>query len=160
MLKAKDAEGERLLTDQIIAQLVEKHTFAMPEGLVQEEVEAMAREAEHRLHDQGADWDQAGTTPDEFRDRSLPEAKRRISAYLILRAIAKKEGMTVVPQEIEARVRQIATQTRQPVEKVFEYYQKNELWGMLQSEVLEGKVLDLVRQSAQVKEEVAKPKQR
>ncbi|MGF1513192.1 MAG: trigger factor [Elainellaceae cyanobacterium] len=78
----------------------------LPETLVQREVDHMVTQTAMRLEQQGLDIKQLLTQElvEGMRERSRPEAITRLKQTLAIGEIAKRESLTVEPDELEKKV--------------------------------------------------------
>lgn len=88
--------------------LVEKQSIEYPESLVQEELARIKAEFSNQLSRMGASFEdflaQSKKTEEEMKTDWLPQAKKRVAAYLILDRIAVDENVFVESEEVEAEM--------------------------------------------------------
>ena len=95
--------ARRRLEEEVVAALIEKNPFELPDGLVRERLDAMrARISERRP--EGDD----GIDPVEFDRVYRPVVEQQLKAGLLLGTIAEKHGVEVGPGDVEKRVSEIA----------------------------------------------------
>ena len=106
-IDAEHREHERY-ESEILKKLATQTTVEVPEPLLQGELDKMARELESSLTRQGANFKDylaaINKSLDDLKKGWVQQAKQRIVIGLLLRAIAKKENVTVSDQEIEDEV--------------------------------------------------------
>jgi trigger factor len=113
--KALKKDIEEGYKNQILKRLVETHHFDTPDTLVERELDSMTREyvaARRRKASGSNEPDDPFKQQDElkqFREQSLPEARRRVKIGLILEAIAQKEGLRVEEQDFAAELERLAS---------------------------------------------------
>jgi len=90
------AEDDSARKDDLSEFLLANTSFALPESLVDQELELAERDGE-----------QPGITEEERRDA----AKRRVKLLLVLRQIAKADGIEVDDQDVENRIAAMAEAT-------------------------------------------------
>lgn len=98
----------------------------------------------------------AGHSPSESDEALTKEATRRLRGDFILEQIAKRENCQVVPQDLEARIREIAAVNRQSPMDVMTYYKEHNLFPYLNFQVLIQKALDKVMEYASFVQEERK----
>jgi trigger factor len=107
-------EAERRMRGELLGQLVETHSFEVPESLVNRQIGAT-------LRDMGV-----GEIPeervDEIRAKLEPSAVKQVRARFILDAIAKAESLEVSSEELEQEVRRQLVAAGNEVEKLRQYY--------------------------------------
>ncbi len=107
----QDAERERTrrMRQQLLAQLADRMTGEVPEGMVAREVDRRVEEFARRLMDQGVDPRQAAINWDEFRTQQQEPAVATVKSVLVLDAIAVGEGLEVSEDELDADISGYAT---------------------------------------------------
>lgn len=89
----------------ILDALVEKQTIEYPESLLQEELGRIKTEFSNQLSKMGANFEdflvQSKKTEEELKKDWLPQAKKRVAAYLILDQVALDENVFTESKEVE-----------------------------------------------------------
>lgn len=153
----KESIQKNRLMEQAIRLLIEKHQdIEVPTTLVDAELGNMLEQIKKQLESQGKTIDDAKIDPKEFVAANMKEATDRARGYMLVSAIAKKEGVEVGDEEVDARIKQFAEQNRQAFDKVKAQIQKENQIGHIKSQLVFEKTLDLVIGKAKVKE--TKPK--
>jgi trigger factor len=113
--KRQSVEGET--KDRLFAALIERFTFAVPEALVQEQIDARLERGLRALAAQGMSPEQMRKL--DFarlrvaqRDGALAEAKTN----LLLDRLANEENVTVSDEELDEQLQLAALQSREPIE--------------------------------------------
>lgn len=104
--REKETERRRKFRRQILDVLLSRARVPAPEALVESELHASLREYARYLgasgvDPQGADWE-------KLQQDARPGAERRVQEYLMLDAIAQREGVTVTDTELEAEFKRAA----------------------------------------------------
>lgn len=125
LVSEKKGEVERKFRSDILAALIEKNTFDVPESLVQAQVRTLAQDVAGNLKNQG------------FNDQMIQEAlmsemknlktraENQVRASLLLEAIAKKEKIEITSKEIDAELGNMAKNMKVEETKVREFYHAN-----------------------------------
>ncbi len=101
----------------ILDRLRETHTFEVPEGLVDEEVDTTLRRTAGELARQGVELAKAGLDWKKLREEARKGATQRVAERLILDAIAIKEEIQVTDTELDSEIRRMARDLeKEPVE--------------------------------------------
>jgi trigger factor len=129
--------------EELLSKLVDAHTFDVPPGMVERELQAMMKQQAVRLARQGADVKSFDAV--KYREERLPLAERRVKGLLILDAVADREKVTVVDEELTAELHVLSRKSGQPVETIKKYYESQE-GGMdnLRSSLIQEKTLTLL----------------
>ncbi len=104
-----DRDRTRRMRQQLLAQLADRMTGEVPEGMVAREVDRRVEEFARRLMDQGVDPRQAAINWDEFRTQQQEPAVATVKSVLVLDAIAAGEGLEVSEDELDADISGYAT---------------------------------------------------
>lgn len=121
----KKGETERKLRSDLLAALIEKNSFDIPQSLVQAQTRALAQDVASNLKNQG------------FNDGMIQEAlmtemanlkkraENQVRASLVLEAIAKKEKLEIDAKDIDAELVQMAKNMKVEETKVRDFYHAN-----------------------------------
>jgi trigger factor len=145
--KAARTELRRTLMDS----LVERTSFEVPAGLVERQLEQQLGAAAQRMQ---------GAAPDEelraqlerWREEWRPAAEREARERLLVEAVAEQQQLTPEPQEIEARVQQIAEQEGIDVERLRKTLGGESAQALVREQLLVDKALDFLASIAKVEE--------
>lgn len=107
--------------EEILSKLVEAHTFDIPPGMVERELQAMARQQATRLARQGMDMKTFNVA--KFFEEHKTVAEKRVKGLLLLDVIAEKEKVEVSDQELNTALAAMARSSRQTVDAVKKYYE-------------------------------------
>lgn len=95
---------ERALLDE----LRRRHPLALPEGVVQQDVENALRAYAEQLANRGIDLEKADIDWQALAERERPQAEKRVHARLLLDAAAAQQGVEVSEAEFEQVLAQLA----------------------------------------------------
>jgi len=159
--KQADTDLENALIDQVIAGL----EGDIPACMYENKIDELVRDFEYRLSAQRMNLQlylqYTGMDEENFRKTFREQAERQVKIRLALEKIAEEEKIEVSPEEIEAEYAKQAESYEIELEKLKGFLPEKDLVADLKA----GKAIDLVRDSAKVKEvkekkeaEAAKPK--
>ena len=104
----KQTQADRDFESQLLEQIADKTSVAIPQALIDEEIDRLEAGEKQNLAYRGQTWQEhlkdEGVTEAEHREQKRPAAERRIKAGLTLGEIAEAEGLTVTPEELEIRL--------------------------------------------------------
>lgn len=148
------SEKERLeklrQEDQCIEALMKAHDFPLPEGLVQDETTAQLRNFEARMKQANVPEEEIKQKLEEAQGEARQEAEKRVRIFFLLEAIARDNKIFVTENDVEDALRMLAAQNNVSPEDVRKHYEQNNLMGDLRLGVLERKVRDFLRDSAEI----------
>jgi trigger factor len=107
--------------EELLSKIVDAHSFDVPPGMVERELQAMARQQATRMARQGMDVKSFDIA--KFREENRSLAEKRVRGLLILDAIAEKEKIEVNEQEISSAFAMMARTSGQSVEAIKKYYE-------------------------------------
>jgi trigger factor len=163
----RKAVGERIAQDytriarsmikrQLLDKLAEAHKFAVPEGLIESEFNAIwqrieeAKKAGQKLEDDEEKMRQ------EYRDI----AERRVRLGLLLADVGRSNAIDVTPEELNQAVMREAMRYPGQERQVLEFYGKNaELKDQLRAPIFEEKTVDFILELAKVTEKSVTPEE-
>ena len=153
----KDSIQKNALREQAIRQLIEKHKdLEAPTPLVEAELGNMIEQLDRQLKAQGKSLADAKIDGKQFVHAHAKEAASRARGYMIVNAIAAQEKIDVTDEEFGKKLEEMAAANRQPLEKIREHMEKNNLMGQVRSQMRFEKTLDFVLSKAKISK--TKPK--
>lgn len=142
----REAERRRRLRHSILDQLLSRVDVPAPEALVEPETESALRDYARYLAANGVDPQQADWQ--KLRDEARPGAERRVREYLLIDAIARKEGVEVSETEVEAEFKRAASRRGIDPAALREQMAKADGLNALRDEIRLGKTLDMMIEKA------------
>lgn len=104
----KENQAQRQVESDVLEQLGQKATVAIPEALITQEIDRMDEEEKRNLMYRGQTWqehlDAEGKTEEEHREAHRPQATLRVKTGMALGEVAEKEGIHVSPEEFDERI--------------------------------------------------------
>lgn len=147
--KEEDIRIRNILEDEIINMLSEKNPVQIPERLIEEETERLISEFKERMRLQRVELhDISEEQKEEFRK----QAKKGIQKHLYFKKIAEKEGIQVLDNEVEEKLKEIASSLNQPVERIKALYGQGGRMQGLKERLLYNKVFDFIYKNAKLKQ--------
>jgi trigger factor len=144
----KQAERRRKLRRAILDTLLSRVSIPAPEALVDSETEGALRDyarylAASGVDPKGADWE-------ALRRDAKPGAEKRVREYLLLDAIARREGVEVGDTELEAEFKRTAARRGEDPAALRQRLVQAGGLESLRDEMRLSKVVDLLISGAQV----------
>lgn len=129
--------------EEILSTLVEAHSFDVPPGMVERELNSMARQQATRMARRGMDLKTFDIG--KFREQNKGLAEKRVKGLLLLDVIAEKEQVSVSEQEVNSALAAMARSSGQTVDAVRKYYESAD-GGLdnLRSSLVQEKTLGLL----------------
>lgn len=139
------------LKPQMVEALVKKFDFALPNNIVEQEVDAKVNAKAQTMDEAELETYKTDINKlDELRASVRDEAKDSVKATFIVDLLAKEEGVTVDDQEVTSAIYYQAMMQGQDAQEVIKYYEDNNLMPAVKMGLIEdklfGKLLGLDKQ--------------
>jgi trigger factor len=148
----EDAKGH--IEEKIGDLLVEKVTVDLPLSLIDYEQDMVMDDFRRNFAAQGINLDQYLKTQqkdaDSFKEHLKPQAVRLAKIELALDAIGKKENISILEEEVDTKIREIAGELKQDYKKLKENVQKEGRIQGLRYAMLKKKVMSFLVEKAKV----------
>jgi len=119
MKAEKEHEAEHQGKDKIVAELVQRNDFPVPEAMIDQQIDLRLERGLRALAAQGMRTeDMKRMDFDRLRAGQRDGALREVKASLILEQIADQEKIEVSDEELDQEVEALALQANQPLEQV------------------------------------------
>ncbi len=126
--KQRETEAENTLNDKAIEALIERATLAYPPAAVDDTVHDMMHDMEQRMKQIGYTLEDSlrlqGKTMEQYHQELEPVAERRVKGQLVLAELARREGIEVNDEDVEAELERMVEgvekeETRQAILEAF-----------------------------------------
>ena len=156
LTKNNEAQADREFESKIIETLIEKLVAEIPEPMFEVETENYLRDYDTRLRQSGLDMKTymkyTGLTLDAIRAQLRPEAEKQVKLRLALEKIAALESLDATEEEINTEYENIAKTYSVELDEVKKMIAAEDI----KKDLLTGKAMKLVKESAKVKKAAAK----
>ena len=136
------------LKPKLVEALVEKFDFALPNNIVEQEIDAKINAKAQQMSEEELNtFKENPEKVDALREELRADAEASVKATFIVDALAKKEEVSVDDQEVSQALYYEAMMSGQDPQEVIKYYQENNLlpavkMGMIEDKLF-GKMLGL-----------------
>lgn len=147
----KDAEmrADREYEDALVQAVVDGAEVEIPQAMIDQEAEDMAKEFEYRLSYQGiklADYlGYINMTREQLLDEYKEQAAKSVKVRLVMEEIVKREEMKFEQDELDAKVAEMAERSGQDVE-TFKKGLGREHYDYLANQILSDKLMAMLRE--------------
>ena len=142
LINAKKVEAFKPKKDELVKNLSEKFNFDLPDTVVDKEAELIINQKAGAMsEDEVKALTEDADKLKAFQDEAKKEAAERVKLTFIITELAKKENITVTEEEALQVVYFDAIQQGQDPEKVYEYYKENNLLPLIQTNMLQDRLL-------------------
>ena len=142
--------AERQLRQDLLKQLAARVPFAVPETLVEREIDRRLEDFARRLMDQRIDPRQANIDWQAFREGQRAPATEAVGSAIVLDEIAKRDNIVVTEEDIDGELQRYAQQTGHTVPSIKARLQKDGELGRLTAGLRREKAVSLVISRAKI----------
>ena len=129
------------LKPQLIEALVVKYDFALPQNIVEQEIDAQINaKAREMSEEELAEYKDNEEKINELREEVRESANNSVKATFLVDYLAKKEGIEVNDQEVTQTIYYEAMMSQQDPQEVIKYYQENNLLPAVKMGMIEDKL--------------------
>lgn len=153
---ARTAMANEFVNHQLIENLVQASTIHVPDTMWEDVAAKKIRQVIEEQREKGKTLDQyaaeQGMTVDEFRASQEREAKMYIVRAVAVQEIYIREKMRLTRADLNAELYEMAREYQLPPEEMFNLLKKNKATNELQFRAMDRKVLDFLRENANLEE--------
>ncbi|MBL8569989.1 MAG: trigger factor [Phreatobacter sp.] len=147
------AASRRKVKRSLLDALDERHSFDLPQTLVDQEFDSVWRQVTQDMEGRGKTFADEDTTEEKSKDEYRKIAERRVRLGLVLAEIGEKAQIKVSDEEVSRAVVERARQFPGQEQQVWDYYRKNaQALASLRAPIFEEKVVDYILELADVTE--------
>lgn len=150
LMQAAERRLDREVKDGLLADLVSRSSFDLPEALIEQHMTARTEQAARSLAMQGLDPTKLGMDWKAYRAAQREEAQKAARAEVLLDALAQRENVSVSKAELEAEIARYAQSTRKSKEAVRQQLAADDGLERLAAHLREEKTLDLLKANARL----------
>jgi len=144
-----DYEQRRRVREQIAESLVESADWDLPPELLQRQSRRELQRAVMELRRSGFSDEEIQAHENELRQNSLASTARSLKEHFILERIAEEVEIDATKEDYDEEIRLIALQSDTSPRRVRAQLEKSGSMDVLRNQVIERKVIDLIREKAQ-----------
>jgi trigger factor len=147
----KKYEAETEAKQGLLRQLVDAHSFPVPDTLVEGQVDGKLERFLNRLVSQGVDPRNVGLDWQKLREDAKPEAEKDVRGSLILEKVAEVEAIEVKEEEVDELIRELAQERHEAPAALKTRLTRDGELPTIERRLRNQKALDLVYQHAKIK---------
>jgi len=149
--KDKEEAAKKEIQQKVVDKIVEGAQIDIPEAMIETQAKEMVDRYGQQLQTNGLNLqlylNVTGMSMDDFIAQMKPQAHKNIQSRIVLKAVAKAEGIEAGEEEINAEFEKIAQQYNMDVEKIKSLLPAEEK-DTVADDVIAQKALDFVVESA------------
>jgi trigger factor len=151
LLESRLRASQSVLHRTLLDSLIERSSFEVPAGMVEQQLESELRSAHERLAgqvDHDALHEQLARWREEWRERS----ERQVRERLLLEAVARAESLAVSPEDVASRVGEMAERQGVSPARLRDTYGGDALDRGLEAQLVDEKTLEFLAARAKVED--------
>jgi trigger factor len=146
-----DSVSKQRVKRALFDALDERHKFALPPALVEQEYENLWKTVESEMQQQGRTFADENTTEEKEREEYRKIADRRVRLGLLLDEIARKNEITVSEDEVRRAIMEHVRQYPGREKELIDMFRTNpEAIASIRAPLIENKVTDFILALAKV----------
>ncbi len=150
--KREEKRIDRDLKNRLVKQICDKVEFALPESMVEQELDNAVESIRRNLARSGGDFQKAGLDENRLREEFRPASEYRVKRMLVLEEIAKQNQLEVDDEDVTQGFADLAGGIGQDPGVIRRYYEANQLMETFKGGLFEEKTLKFLVEGAKVHE--------
>jgi len=151
MVAARDQRQSDLAKEKIMAVLIEKHDFPVPEAMVEQQMDQRLERTVRQLAAQGLDPRSVNVDWVALRKRQRPLATGDVKAELLLDHIATAENIDATEEELEHELEHLATHSGESAQALRARLTKQGTLDRMKSKLRSDKTLAWLHSTARIR---------
>lgn len=148
----REEESEKALKANLIDEVIKNNDFTLPEAMVDNVLNAMWEDAQKNPQAQ------VQMPEEQFKTARRPEVIWNLKWGKLWEAVAAAESITISDEELQAEIDKVVNATGKEDKKLKSWFKDATRRRRLRENLLEDRVVDLIKASAKIKEVTAKTK--
>jgi len=154
LIKLEEDKTREAMREQIIDRLIENNPVAVPNSLVEKQLDYLISKMKAYLQSRGLASEDIGADEEVLRKKYRNLAEKQVRSALIFARIAEKENIRVDSKEIEKEIEETIKSTKEKEEEIKRYFYENV--DQITSRMRENKVFDFLIENAKIIKEKRK----
>jgi trigger factor len=150
LMTEAEESARRQLRNDLLKQLAERVGFEVPGSLVEREIDRRLEEFARQLIQQNVDPRESGIDWAQFRESQRAAARAAVASALVLDEVARRESLTVAPEDVDKEIEQFAQRSGRTPAAVRAQIEKEGGLGRLAAGLRREKAVDLALSRAKM----------
>jgi trigger factor len=143
---------KRSIQNQLVRGLLDKVQFDLPESFVQGETRSVVYDIVSENQRRGIARDVLEKNKEDIYAAANQSAKERVKMGFLFQRIAEKEGIRVMPEELNTRISMLARMNETPPDKYLKELEKREAVGGIVQQLLHERVIAFLQERAKIED--------
>jgi trigger factor len=152
-----NSKKTRSLRNQVVSALLNRVNFDLPESVVTAETRNVVYDIVRENQQRGVAKETIEAQKDEIYSVANRSAKERVKASFVFQKIAQKEGIRVLPEEINARIHLLAQNYQMPAQKFLKELERRNGIPEIYEQLLNEKVIGFLQENARIEDVASAP---
>ncbi len=153
LLKEKERAEKKRIEEELVDMLLAEYPFELPQTIVEEQLESRLSRAKEEMEAQGLPPEEVATKLASMKEEVRDEDVRAIKTFFLVREIAKKEKIYVTEGEVNRAVQAMAAREGMSPDQLRSQLESRGILQEIRFDLLEQKVLDYLREKAELVED-------
>ena len=154
MKSAADRRVREIKNNDLLTQLIEKNPFDLPQSMLDTEINArwdmMAKQFQTSPEQLEKLIAASGQSKEEMLKQWTGDSEKMLKSRIIVDELIRERNISVTPEEIEAKYKEIADQSNSTVEEVKKHYEDPRSKEYLIDDVKEQKLYEIIYKEVKV----------
>lgn len=146
--KIEEEKAERNYEVELIDEIVDRCKLDIPTSMIDNEVESMVHDFEHRLSHQGMKMEDylsyIGKNLEEFKNERRSDAEKNIKTRLVLQKIISKFNIEATSEELDAKVEEYASKYNMSKDEFKKSLSPND-YAFFENNIVMTKLLEFIK---------------
>jgi trigger factor len=142
--------AEKKAREALLDAIIQRQTVEVPECLVEDELEAYARQLASNLAYQGIDINQTAFDWKKVLENDRPRAEQTVRRSIFLNAIASQESIEVTKEEVDEELRKLSEGTSKSAAALRAQLEKEDRIQSFEQHLRQNKALDFIYRNANI----------
>ena len=146
--KAEEDKAERDYEVELVDEVVERCTLDIPASMIDNEIEQIVHDFEHRLSHQGLKMEDylsyIGKTLEQFKEERRADAEKNVKTRLVLQKIINKNKIVATSEELDAKIADYAKHYGIESEELKKNLSPND-YAYFENDIVMTKLLDFIK---------------
>ena len=144
----KEKREEERMRDEVMKELIDKNKFEIPRSLLEHYHRYLLTQVGERIKKGIMAKEDIGLSSQQIEERYAKMSEDLVRHDIIVDAIAKEHGLGVSDDEIDAKIRELADDAKEPFQKFKAALDEKGGLNYIKENLLENKVFDLILSGA------------
>ncbi|MGE4283338.1 MAG: trigger factor [Clostridia bacterium] len=153
LTEENEHKAKHEMEDAVIDKVIEGVSVDIPQVMIENRIDSMARDFDMRLRGQGLELDKylelTGFNMEQFREQFKEQAEKQVKTSLVLEKIGQVEAIEVSDDELEQELVKLADNYKMEIDKLKKMLKSEDIQS-IKDDLVIGKTIDMLVENANV----------